>query len=115
MRRIMYQGLRILRCETLKELNLEFDTHLHSWISALTSPKRNLVRSTKNQVLTQLIYSRSLGQDYGHQDLNPSNQCQWCDLYDAAARGNSAWTNRPAVACDDQNKCTKQDTCNAGR
>ncbi|KAL9987480.1 hypothetical protein ACROYT_G001793 [Oculina patagonica] len=55
------------------------------------------------------------GQDYGHQAVNPSNQCQWCDLYDAGARANSAWSNRPAVPCDDKNKCTKQDTCNAGR
>ncbi|KAL9987472.1 hypothetical protein ACROYT_G001785 [Oculina patagonica] len=55
------------------------------------------------------------GQDYGHQKLNPSNQCQWCDLYDAAARTNSTWSNRPTVPCDDGNKCTKHDTCNAGR
>lgn len=55
------------------------------------------------------------GQDYSHQALNPSNQCQWCDLYDATARGDYAWTNRPAVACNDQNKCTKQDMCDAGR
>ena len=53
--------------------------------------------------------------DYGHQAINPSNQCQWCDLYDPTARANSAWSNRPAVTCDDQNSCTKQDTCNAGR
>ena len=56
-----------------------------------------------------------IGHDYGHQTLNPSNQCQWCDLYDPTARANSAWSNRPAVACDDQDTCTKQDTCNAGR
>ncbi|XP_073243741.1 uncharacterized protein [Porites lutea] len=54
------------------------------------------------------------GHDYGHQTSNPSNQCQWCDLYDPTARDNSAWSNRPAVACDDQDTCTKQDTCNAG-
>ena len=56
-----------------------------------------------------------IGHDYGHQTSNPSNQCQWCDLYDPTARDNSAWSNRPAVACDDQDTCTKQDTCNAGR
>ena len=55
------------------------------------------------------------GQDYNHQAINPSNQCQWCDLYDATARANSAWSNRPAVPCNDQNACTKQDTCNSGR
>ncbi|KAL9987448.1 hypothetical protein ACROYT_G001761 [Oculina patagonica] len=55
------------------------------------------------------------GQDYSHQMLNPSNQCQWCDLYDAIARANSDWSNRPTVPCDDGNKCTKQDTCKAGR
>ncbi|XP_068693727.1 uncharacterized protein [Montipora foliosa] len=55
------------------------------------------------------------GQDYRHQTVNPSNQCEWCDLYDATARANGAWTNRPAVPCDDQNRCTKQDTCNSGR
>ncbi|XP_020632779.1 prestalk protein-like [Orbicella faveolata] len=55
------------------------------------------------------------GQDYSHKALNPSNQCQWCDLYDAAARGKSTWSNCPGGACDDQDKCTKQDTCNAGR
>ncbi|PFX19963.1 hypothetical protein AWC38_SpisGene15613 [Stylophora pistillata] len=55
------------------------------------------------------------GQDYSQHAINPSNQCQWCDLYDTAARANSAWSNRPAVPCDDGNKCTKQDTCNAGR
>lgn len=55
------------------------------------------------------------GQHYGHQTLNPSNQCQWCDLYDAAARANGDWSNCPAIPCDDANKCTKQDTCKAGR
>ncbi|KAJ7365983.1 hypothetical protein OS493_002725 [Desmophyllum pertusum] len=55
------------------------------------------------------------GQDYNHQTVNPSNQCQWCDLYDAVTRANSAWTNRPTVPCDDANNCTKQDTCKAGR
>ena len=60
-------------------------------------------------------FSCILGQDYSHQALNPSNQCQWCDLYDAPARGNITWTNRPSVACDDQDKCTKQDMCDAGR
>ncbi|PFX19966.1 Versican core protein [Stylophora pistillata] len=55
------------------------------------------------------------GRDYSHQAVSPSNQCQWCDLYDTAARANSAWSNRPAVPCDDGNKCSKQDTCNAGR
>ncbi|KAJ7389370.1 hypothetical protein OS493_032227, partial [Desmophyllum pertusum] len=54
------------------------------------------------------------GQDYSHQMLNPANQCQWCDLYDAAARGNSTWSNRPTVPCDDANECTKQDTCKVG-
>ncbi|KAJ7389331.1 hypothetical protein OS493_032187 [Desmophyllum pertusum] len=49
--------------------------------------------------------------DYNHQTVNPSNQCQWCDLYDAATRANSAWTNRPTVPCDDAKNCTKQDTC----
>lgn len=63
----------------------------------------------------QYFVLRLLGQDYDHQALNPSNQCQWCDLYDTAARANSAWSNRPAVTCDDQNNCTKRDTCNAGR
>ena len=56
-----------------------------------------------------------LGQDYSHQTLNPSNKCQWCDLYDANARTNSAWSNRPTVPCDDTNKCTKKDICKAGR
>ena len=55
------------------------------------------------------------GGDYNHQAINPSNQCQWCDLYDASARSSASWTNRPTVACDDGNKCTKQDKCNAGR
>ncbi|KAL9987476.1 hypothetical protein ACROYT_G001789 [Oculina patagonica] len=55
------------------------------------------------------------GRDYGHQTLNPSNQCQWCDLYDTTARDYSTWSNRPTVPCDDANKCTKQDTCKAGR
>ena len=55
------------------------------------------------------------GQDYSHQTMNPSNQCQWCDLYDSAARANSTWSNRPAAPCDDQNNCTKQDICSAGR
>jgi len=55
------------------------------------------------------------GRDYAHQQLNPSNQCQWCDLNDATARLKSAWSNRPEDRCDDGNKCTKQDTCKAGR
>ncbi|XP_078378028.1 uncharacterized protein LOC144661203 isoform X1 [Oculina patagonica] len=54
------------------------------------------------------------GQDYAHQTVNPSNQCQWCDLLDAAARVNSEWTNRPTVPCDDHDKCTKLDMCVAG-
>ncbi|XP_068691216.1 prestalk protein-like [Montipora foliosa] len=55
------------------------------------------------------------GHDYNNQTVNPSNQCEWCDLYDATARANGAWSNRSAVPCDDQNRCTKQDTCNSGR
>ena len=55
------------------------------------------------------------GQYYGHQTLNPSNQCQWCDLHDGTARANGGWSNRPSVPCNDGNKCTKQDTCKAGR
>ena len=62
-----------------------------------------------------LFSSYLIGQDYGHQTLNPSNQCQWCDLKDPTARANSAWSNRPNVACDDQDACTHPDTCNAGR
>ena len=62
-----------------------------------------------------LFSSHLVGQDYGHQTLNPSNPCQWCVLDDPTARANSAWSNRPTVACDDQDSCTKQDTCNAGR
>ena len=60
------------------------------------------------------VYFFLIGQDYGHQTPNPSNQCQWCNLYDPTARANSAWSNRPG-ACDDQDTCTKQDKCNAGR
>lgn len=60
-------------------------------------------------------YIFATGTDYGHQTLNPSNQCQWCDLYDSTARANSVWSDRPAVACDDQDACTKKDTCDAGR
>lgn len=73
-----------------------------------------LYRYTKMNDFCKFSFSFT-GQDYGHQTLNPSNKCQWCDLYDATARANSAWSNRPTVPCDDTNKCTKQDTCKAGR
>lgn len=55
------------------------------------------------------------GHDYGHQTLNPLNQCQWCDLDNATDRANSAWSNRPGVRCDDADNCTKQDSCKDGR
>lgn len=72
--------------------------------------------SSKPRISTnQPFFFNFQGQDYNHQAINPSNQCQWCDLYDATARANSAWSNRPAVPCNDQNACTKQDTCNSGR
>ncbi|XP_068740144.1 latent-transforming growth factor beta-binding protein 4-like [Montipora capricornis] len=64
---------------------------------------------------TNVCTCKIRGQDYNHQTVNPSNHCEWCYLYDATARANGAWSNRPAVACDDQNRCTKQDTCNSGR
>ena len=67
-----------------------------------------------NDILNKYCFPLT-GQDYSHPAVNPSNQCQWCDLYDSAARASSAWSNRPTVPCDDGNKCTKQDTCNAGR
>ena len=55
------------------------------------------------------------GRDYTHQALNPSNECEWCDLYDASSKASGTWTSRPAVACDDKNQCTKKDTCSAGK
>ncbi|XP_028398913.1 uncharacterized protein LOC114522435 [Dendronephthya gigantea] len=55
------------------------------------------------------------GKDYNHQQLNPSNECQWCDLYHKASKASSMWANRPALACNDGNACTKQDLCNNGR
>ncbi|XP_048583423.1 uncharacterized protein LOC116619209 isoform X2 [Nematostella vectensis] len=54
------------------------------------------------------------GKDFNHQAINPANQCQWCDLYDAATKPSGAWTNRPTVTCDDKNACTKQDKCANG-
>ena len=65
--------------------------------------------------LSDSFSARAAGQDHSHQAVSPSNQCQWCDLYDTAVRANSAWSNRPAVSCDDGNNCTKQDTCNLGK
>ena len=57
----------------------------------------------------------NIGVDHSDQTTNPSNECQLCDLFDSASRANRDWSNRPAVPCDDHNKCTKQDTCIAGR
>ena len=80
---------------------------------------QSTIRSMKNMFTikpnTDRYDSLTLGQDYNHQTVNPSNQCEWCDLYDATARANGAWSYRSAVPCDDQNRCTKQDTCNSGR
>ena len=78
----------------------------------LYQSNKTSTRVLKKQMLS---YTFVAGKDYGPQTLNPSNQCQWCDLYDSTARANSAWSNRPAVACDDQDSCTHRDTCNAGR
>ena len=65
--------------------------------------------------LSDNVFARSAGRDYSHQAVNPSNQCQWCDLHDTAARAKSAWSNRPAVSCDDGKDWTKQDICNSGK
>ncbi|PFX11922.1 hypothetical protein AWC38_SpisGene24199, partial [Stylophora pistillata] len=54
------------------------------------------------------------GRDYDHHILNPSNPCQWCDLLDVTARASSTWSNRNGAYCDDKDKCTKRDVCNAG-
>lgn len=78
----------------------------------LYQSNKTSTRVLKKQMLS---YTFVAGKDYGPQTLNPANQCQWCDLYDSTARANSAWSNRPAVACDDQDSCTHRDTCNAGR
>ncbi|XP_028399278.1 protein psiF-like [Dendronephthya gigantea] len=56
-----------------------------------------------------------VGKEYSHQQLNPSNECQWCDLYHNASKASSLWTNKPAVLCNDSNACTKNDLCNNGR
>lgn len=55
------------------------------------------------------------GQDYNHQVLNPSNECQLCDLYDGSSKTSGTWTNRPAVLCNDKKNCTMKDTCRAGK
>lgn len=55
------------------------------------------------------------GKDYSHQQINPSNQCQWCDLNDKNSKSTSAWSNKPAVSCNDGNACTKKDLCQGGR
>ncbi|CAB3984855.1 extracellular matrix A-like [Paramuricea clavata] len=54
------------------------------------------------------------GRDYNHQQLNPSNECQWCDIYDKTSKPILAWSNRPSVVCNDNNACTKQDLCQNG-
>ncbi|XP_046852682.1 uncharacterized protein LOC124445941 [Xenia sp. Carnegie-2017] len=55
------------------------------------------------------------GRDYSHQQVNPSNQCQWCNLYDKASKRSLTWSNKPSVSCNDGNACTKQDVCQTGR
>ena len=55
------------------------------------------------------------GKDYYHQQINPSNQCQWCDLHDKKTKTSSVWSNRPPVPCNDGNACTKKDLCQSGR
>ncbi|XP_068693813.1 SCO-spondin-like isoform X2 [Montipora foliosa] len=48
--------------------------------------------------LTNVCTCKIGGQDYNHQTVNPSNQSEWCNLYDATARAKGAWSNHP-VAC----------------
>lgn len=55
-----------------------------------------------------------LGIDYNHQELNPNNECQWCDVYDNTSKPILAWSNRPSSVCNDNDTCTKQDTCRSG-
>lgn len=54
------------------------------------------------------------GLNYYHQQLNPANECQWCDLYEHASKPIFAWSNRPSRPCNDNNACTKQDHCQNG-
>ncbi|KAK3735006.1 hypothetical protein QZH41_010660, partial [Actinostola sp. cb2023] len=58
---------------------------------------------------------RISGKDYSHQQINPANQCQWCNLNDAASKPSGAWANRPSVPCNDRNACTKKDLCTKGK
>ncbi|XP_032233414.2 uncharacterized protein LOC5508728 isoform X2 [Nematostella vectensis] len=55
------------------------------------------------------------GKDYSHQEINPVNQCQWCDIYDDIAKATGSWTNRPSMPCNDRNPCTKRDQCVMGK
>ncbi|XP_028399276.1 neurogenic locus notch homolog protein 1-like [Dendronephthya gigantea] len=55
------------------------------------------------------------GKDYSHQQINPNNECQWCDLYHNASKRRSVWTNIPSISCNDNNACTKNDFCYNGR
>ena len=54
------------------------------------------------------------GRDYNHQQLNPNNECQFCDIYDKTSRSSSIWSNRPSGLCNDNNNCTIQDVCQNG-
>ena len=58
-------------------------------------------------------YTFVTGKDYEHHAVNPSNQCQWCDLYDPTARANSVWSNKN-LPCSDHNTRTNDDRCRNG-
>jgi hypothetical protein len=56
-----------------------------------------------------------IGKDYFHQQLNPANQCQWCDLFDQSTKLSEEWKTRPSLPCDDGDPCTKNDMCSQGK
>lgn len=56
----------------------------------------------------------SLGQNYDHHQLNPTNECKWCNIYDKTTKLTSSWSNRPAVPCNDNDSCTERDLCKDG-
>ncbi|XP_046862982.1 uncharacterized protein LOC124456627 [Xenia sp. Carnegie-2017] len=55
-----------------------------------------------------------MGQNYDHHQLNPTNECKWCNIYDKATKLTSSWSNRPAVPCNDNDSCTERDLCKDG-
>ena len=56
-----------------------------------------------------------IGKEYDHQEVNPNNPCQWCNIHDKTAKANQRWSIRSGISCNDDNPCTRNDHCSNGR